>query len=77
MRESCLEVTKHLYARDFHAKKTDHTLSSGFRKGDSCTSHFFSFIHEIYKSFDDGYEAKDVFLDISKESDNVQHPGLQ
>ena len=32
--------------------------------------------HEIYKSFDDGYEVRGVFLDISKAFDKVWHNGL-
>ena len=32
--------------------------------------------HEIYKSFDDGYEVRGVFLDISRAFDKVWHNGL-
>ena len=32
--------------------------------------------HEIYKSFDDVFEMKGVFLDISKAFDKVWHKGL-
>ena len=32
--------------------------------------------HEIYKSFDDGYEVRGVFLDISKPFDKIWHKGL-
>ena len=32
--------------------------------------------HEIYKSFDNGYEVRGVFLDISKAFDKVWHKGL-
>ena len=35
-----------------------------------------SITHKIYKSFDDGYEARGVFLDISKAFDKVWHQGL-
>ena len=31
--------------------------------------------HEIYKSIDDGYELRGVFLDISKAFDKVWHKG--
>ena len=31
--------------------------------------------HEIYKSFDDGYEVMEVFLDISKAFDKAWHKG--
>ena len=49
---------------------------SGFKTGDSCTNQFISITHEIYKSFDDGYEVRGVFLDISKAFDKVWHQGL-
>ena len=49
---------------------------SGFKTGDSCINQLISITHEIYKSFDDGYEVRDVFLDISKAFDKVWHQGL-
>ena len=39
---------------------------SGFRPGDSC----------VYKSFDEGFEVKGVFFDVSKTFDKVWHEGL-
>ena len=33
-------------------------------------------MYNIYKSFDDGYEVRGVFLDISKAFDKVWHNGL-
>ena len=42
---------------------------SGFKPGDSCIA--LSITHEIYKSFDDGYETRGVFHDISKAYDKV------
>ena len=33
-------------------------------------------MYNIYKSFDDGYEVRGVFLDISKAFDKVCHNGL-
>ena len=44
---------------------------SGLKTGDSCINQLISFTHEIYKSFDDDYEVRGVFLDISKASDRV------
>ena len=49
---------------------------SGFKPGDSCINELLSITHEIYKSFDDGYEVRGVFLDISKAFDKVWHNGL-
>ena len=49
---------------------------SGFKTGDSCINQLISVTHEIYKSFDDGYEVRGVFLDISKAFDKVWHQGL-
>ena len=49
---------------------------SGFKPGDSCMNQMLSIIHEIYKSFHEGYETRGVFLDISKAFDKVWHEGL-
>ena len=49
---------------------------SGFRPGDSCINQLLAIIHEIYKSFDEGFEVRGVFLDISKVFDKVWHEGL-
>ena len=49
---------------------------SGFKPGDSCINHLLSITHDIYKSFDSGYEVRGVFLDISKAFDKVWHDGI-
>ena len=49
---------------------------SGFKPGDSCTNQLISITHEIYQSFDDGFEVRGVFLDISKAFGKVWHNGL-
>ena len=49
---------------------------SGFKTGDSCINQLISITHEIYKSFDDGYEVGGVFLDISKSFDKVWYQGF-
>ena len=49
---------------------------SGFKPGDSCINQLLSITHNICKSFDDGYEVRGVFLDISKAFDKVWHDGL-
>ena len=49
---------------------------SGFKPGDSCINQLLSITHNIYKSFDDGFDVKGVFLDISKALNKVWHEGL-
>ena len=46
---------------------------SEFRLGNSCVDQLFAITHEIYKSLDEGFEVRDVFLDISKAFDKVWH----
>ena len=48
----------------------------GFKGGDSCINQLLSIAHEIYKSFDEGFEFHKVFLEISKALDRVWHTGL-
>ena len=50
---------------------------SGFKPCDSCINQLLAIAHEICKSFDDdGFEVRDVFLDISKEFEKVWHEGF-
>ena len=49
---------------------------SVFKPGDSCINQLLSITFEIYKSFDDGWEVRGVFLNISKAFDKVWHEGL-
>ena len=44
---------------------------SSFKPGDSCINQLLSISHEIYKSFDESYVTRVVFLDISKAFDKV------
>ena len=39
---------------------------SGFKPGDSCMSQLLAITREVYKSFDNGFDVRGVFLDISK-----------
>ena len=39
---------------------------SGFRPGNSCINQLLAVTYEIYKSFDEGFEVRVVFLDILK-----------
>ena len=49
---------------------------SGFKPGDSCINQLLAITHEIFSSFDDNYEVRGVFLDISKAFDKVWHEGI-
>ena len=49
---------------------------SDFETVDTCTNQLLSITLEIFKSFDDGWEVRGVFLDISKTFDKVWHEGL-
>ena len=49
---------------------------SGFKPGESCINQILSITREIYSSFDDGFEVRSVFLDISKVFDKVWHEGI-
>ena len=42
------------------------TNQSGFKPGGSCINHLLAITHEIYKSFDEGFEVRCVFLDLIK-----------
>ena len=60
----------------FIAKELISFNQSASKPGDSCINQPLSITHEVYKSYDDGYEVRDVFLDISKAFDKVWHNGL-
>ena len=49
---------------------------SGFKIGDSCINQLLAIIHEIFSGFNDNYEVKGVFLDMSKAFDKVWHEGI-
>ena len=46
---------------------------SGFKPGDSCVNQL---THELYKSFDDGFEIRSVYLDITKAFVKVWYEGI-
>ena len=48
---------------------------SGFKYADSCINQFLSVTHEIYQSFDEDYNVRSVFLNISKAFDKVWRDG--
>ena len=49
---------------------------SGFKPGDSGINQLLSITHDIYQSFDNCFEVRGVFLDISKPFEKVWHKGL-
>ena len=49
---------------------------SGFKPGNSGINQLLSITHDIFQSFDEGFEVRSVFLDISKAFDKVWHKGL-
>ena len=49
---------------------------SGVKPGDSCINQLIAITHEIYQSFNAGYDIRGVFLDISKAFDKFWHKGL-
>ena len=51
-------------------------MQLGFKPRDSCINQLISVTHEIYVSFDEGYEVRGVFLDISKVIDKVWHTNI-
>ena len=48
----------------------------GFKPGDSYINQLLSTTHEIYQFFDNGFEARGIFLNISKAFDKALHIGL-
>ena len=46
---------------------------SGFKADGFCINQLLSITHEIYSSFDDAFEVRNVFLDISKALNKVWH----
>ena len=49
---------------------------SGFKPGDSCVNQLLAITHQIFCSFDNNYEVRGLFLDISKSFNKVWHEGI-
>ena len=49
---------------------------SGFKPGDLCINQLLYITHDIYKSFDNGFEVRGAFLDISKALNKVWRNGF-
>ena len=76
----CGKVFERLIYNEVYPYLIDNNLisshQSGFKGGDSCINQLLSITHDIYKSFDEGFEVRGVFLNISKAFDRVWHDGL-
>ena len=76
----CSKIFERLIYNQMFTFFTENNLispnQSGFRPGDSCVNQLLAITYEIYKSFDEGFEIRGVFLDISKAFDKVWHEGL-
>ena len=57
-------------------KKLISLNQSVFKPGDSSINQLLSITNEIFQSFDEGFEVRSVFLDISKAFDKAWHKGL-
>ena len=76
----CSNIFERLIYNEMFTFFTENNLispnQSGFRPGDSCVNQLLAITHEIYKSFDEGFEVRGVFQDISKAFNKVWHEGL-
>ena len=76
----CSKIFERLIYNEIFTFFTENNLispnQSGFRPGDTCVNQLLAITHEIYKSFDEGFEVRGVLLDISKAFDKVWHEGL-
>ena len=76
----CSKIFERLIYNEIFTFFTENNLispnQSGFRPWDSCVNQLLAITHEIYKLFDEGFEVRVVFLDISKAFDKVWHKGL-
>ena len=74
----CSKIFERLIYNEMFTFFTENNLispnQSGFRPGDSCVNQLLAITHEIYKSFDEGFEVRGVYLDIS--NFKVWHEGL-
>ena len=76
----CGKVFERLIYVEMYPYLTNNNLISsyqlGFKGGDSCINQILSIMHEIYKSFDEGFKVRRLFLDISKAFDRMWHDGV-
>ena len=50
-------------------------MQSRLKPGESCINQLLSITHEIYKSFDDRFQIRNVFSDMSEAFRYVWHQG--
>ena len=71
----CNKIFERLIYNEMYTFFTENNLispnQSRFRPGDSCVNQLLAISYEIYESFDEGFEVRGVFLDISKAFDKV------
>ena len=76
----CSKILERLIYYELFTFFTDKKLispnQSRFRPGDFCVNQVLAITHEIYKLFEDGFEMRGAFLDISKAFDKVWHEEL-
>ena len=76
----CSKVFERIIYNTMFTKFIENNLISenqvGFKPGDSCVNQLLAITHEIFSSFDDNYEVRGVFPDISKAFDKVWHEGI-
>ena len=74
------EILERLIFEEMFPFLIDNKLNTGnqssFKSKDSCINQLIAITHEIYQSFDESYEVRGVFLDISKAFDKVWHEAL-
>ena len=68
-------IYDNMYAH-FFGNKLISDKQSGYRRNDSTIKQLLSITHKIFKAFDEGHEARAVFLDISRAFDRVWHEGI-
>ena len=75
----CNKIFERLIYNELHSYLIINMMSlnqSGFQQGSSCINQLLLITNEIYNSFDEGFEVREVFLNISKAFDKVWHEGL-
>ena len=76
----CRKIPERLLYNEMFSTFIENNLispnQSGFKPQGSCINQLLSITHETCKSFDDGWEVRGVFLNISKIFNKVWHEGV-